>query len=67
MITAGGNKVQLRNKNNQANQVFMFGSSFRIESMAEKGMSLAMVKNGNNNKRPTGLTLQKTNSKAWWQ
>lgn len=34
MITISGNSVQLKTKNNQANQVFMLGTSLRIESMS---------------------------------
>jgi hypothetical protein len=42
------------------------GSSLRLQSQSKIGFSLAMKSNGNNNKRPTGLTLQKTDAKAWW-
>jgi hypothetical protein len=67
MLTVAGNRILLKTKNNQSSQVFMMGSrSLRLESQQRKGWSLSMVSNGNGNRRPTGLTLQRTNSKAWW-
>jgi len=29
-------------------------------------MSLAMERNGNNNRRGTNLVIQRTNNRAWW-
>lgn len=67
MITVSGDKIVLKTPNNQAGQVWLFeGNTFRFQSQSKIGYSLAMVKNGNDNKRPTGLTLEKTDAMAWW-
>jgi hypothetical protein len=67
ILTVANNRILLKTKNNQSNQVFMLNSrTLRLESQLRKGWSLAMVANGNGNRRPTGLTLQRSNSKGWW-
>lgn len=67
-ITLVGDKIVLKTKNMLPNQMWSFNSkSMTLQSQAKKFMSLAMANNGNANKRPTGLTVQKTNNKAWWQ
>lgn len=69
MLTVDNNRILLKSKNNQASQVWMLnGKTMTMQSMLRKSHSLAMVRNGNGNRRPTGLTLQQTNGSrnAWW-
>lgn len=67
LLTASGNNVVIANRNNQATQLWKFNSrTGTIESVAKRGLSMAMYRNGNNNRRGTNLILQRSNNRAWW-
>lgn len=66
-LTVNRSNVVIANKNNQSSQLWTFNpSTMTIQTQSQGRMSLAMERNGNNNRRGTNLVIQRTNNRAWW-